>query len=217
MITSAEHVDVRQFYTQLIQEYEGRKGFQLSSWPSTSWALIGWCQMFTSTKLSSFPIDILKLLLVASLFHNWHSRMATFFFRLSVSSWIKRHSLKSDFNIRILQKTEAPLGGSPWSAGELSQTIFFELSCFGPFKCHLIGWQWWLQPLRLQFCDLSLQQVDHLLIVHLHPPGLLLSLLCQLDLVHQGLNLLSADFHFLSAEEGERGEEECGCQRESVC
>lgn len=103
MITSAEHVDDRQFYTQIIQEYEGRKSFHLSLWPSTSWALIGWCQMFTSTKLSSFPVDISKLLLVASLFRNWHSRMATFFFRLSVSSWIKRHSLKSDFN-RILKK-----------------------------------------------------------------------------------------------------------------
>lgn len=42
---------------------------------------------FTSTKLSSFPVDISKPFLAASLFRSWHSRMAALFFSSSDSSW----------------------------------------------------------------------------------------------------------------------------------
>lgn len=47
---------------------------------------------FTSTKLSSFPVDISKPFLAASLFRSWHSRTAARFFSSSDSSWDQKHS-----------------------------------------------------------------------------------------------------------------------------
>lgn len=47
---------------------------------------------FTSTKLSSFPVDISKPFLAASLFRSWHSRTAALFFSSSDSSWDQKHS-----------------------------------------------------------------------------------------------------------------------------
>lgn len=54
-----------------------------------------------------------------------------------------------------------------------------------------------LHSLSLQLGDLGLQQVDHLLVVHLHPPRLLLSCLGQLDPSPEGPTLLGAEFDFL--------------------
>lgn len=72
-------------------------------------------------------------------------------------------------------------------------------------KPHLAGQQQRFHRLRLQFSDLGLKQVDHLLVVHLHPPGLLLGLLGQLDLGGQSATLLSSQkFQLLSTEEVER-------------
>lgn len=62
---------------------------------------------------------------------------------------------------------------------------------------HLIGRRRLLHPLSLQLCDLGLQQVDHLLVVHLHPPRLLLSRLGQLDPGPQSPTLLRSEFYFL--------------------
>jgi len=49
------------------------------------WRFLLWFR-FTSTKLSSFSVDISKPFLAVSLFRSWHSRTATLFFSSSVSS-----------------------------------------------------------------------------------------------------------------------------------
>lgn len=72
---------------------------------------------------------------------------------------------------------------------------------------HLIGRRRLLHSLSLQLGDLGLQQVDHLLVVHLHPPRLLLSRLGQLDPGPQSPTLLRSQFYVLPKEEEEEEEE----------
>ena len=70
---------------------------------------------------------------------------------------------------------------------------------------HLVAGRRLLHPLGLQLGDLGLQQVDHLLVVHLHPPRLLLGRLRQVDPRPQSPALLSAELYVLPTGGG-RGE-----------
>lgn len=54
---------------------------------------------FTSTKLSSFAVDISKPFLAASLFRSWHSRTATLFFSSSVSSWRQNRTKETSHSV----------------------------------------------------------------------------------------------------------------------
>lgn len=77
---------------------------------------------------------------------------------------------------------------------------------------HLIGGRRLIHSLSLQLGDLGLQQVDHLLVVHLHPPRLLLSRLGQLDPSPQSPTLLRSELDLLRRREEEEEREKEGSE-----